>query len=152
MLVLYVLRVMNKLKDRVVRIGGNISLLFENLDTNNSVIPLRGNLKATMSINFLDGKAKEEKLDHLLGIENKVWLQVGQNDRVFAILQEKQEGKEKKKNSSNYFLFFDLTNLMIKDLQSGITLFAGVEHPNYNVRTQEIPREISDSLAQALHK
>ena len=152
MLFLYVLRIMNKLKNRVVRIGGSVSLLFENLDTNNSVIPLRGNLKATMSINFLDGKAKEEKLDQLLGIENKVWLQVGENDRVFAILQKKQEGKEKKNNSSNYFLFFDLTNLMIKDLQSGVTLFAGVEHPNYNVRTQEIPREISDSLAQALHK
>ena len=143
---------MNKLKNRVVRIGGSVSLLFENLDTNNSVIPLRGKLKATMSINFLDGKAKEEKLDQLLGIENKVWLQVGENDRVFSILQKKQEGKEKKNNSSNYFLFFDLTNLMIKDLQSGVTLFAGVEHPNYNVRTQEIPREISDSLAQALHK
>ena len=143
---------MNELKNNVLSIGGNVSLHFKNLDTNNSPFPLRGNLKATMSIKFLDGKIKEEKLGHLLGIENKVWLQVGENDRVFAILQKKQGGKEKKRNSSNYFLFFDLTNLMIKDLQSGVTLFAGVEHPNYNVRTQEIPREISDSLVQALHK
>jgi hypothetical protein len=41
---------------------------------------------------------------------------------------------------------------MLKDLQSGMTLFAGVEHPYYNVRTQEIPRTVSDSLAQDLSK
>ena len=39
---------------------------------------------------------------------------------------------------------------MIKDLQSGATLFAGIDHPNYNVRTQEIPGTTSDSLAQDL--
>jgi hypothetical protein len=39
---------------------------------------------------------------------------------------------------------------MIKDLQSGANLFAGVEHPNYNVRTQEIPRTVSNSLTRDL--
>ncbi len=43
-------------------------------------------------------------------------------------------------------------NLMLKDLQSGMTLFAGVEHPYYNVRTQEISRIVSDSLIQDLSK
>ena len=152
MLVFYILRVMNELKNNVLSIGGNVSLHFKNLDTNNSPFPLRGNLKATMSIKFLDGKIKEEKLGHLLGIENKVWLQVGENDRVFAFSQDNQEEKEETENSSNFFLSFELSNLMIKDLQSGVTLFAGVEHPNYNVRTQEIPREISDSLTQSLHE
>ena len=100
----------------------------------------------------IEQKIKEEKLGHLLGIENKVWLQVGENDRVFSFSQDNQEEKEETENSSNFFLSFELSNLMIKDLQSGITLFAGVEHPNYNVRTQEIPREISDSLTQSLHE
>ena len=141
---------MNKLKNSTVKIGSNVSLLLENLSTLNSVSPEKNKLKATMSVKFFDENIIKEKLSQFSGIENKVWLQVGENDRIFASSQ-KNVGKHKeKKTSSNYFLCFEFTNLMIKDLQSGATLFAGVEHPNYNVRTQEIPRTVSNSLTRDL--
>ena len=143
---------MNKPKNSTVKIGSNVSLLVENLSTLNSVIPEKNNLKATMSVKFSDEKIIKEKLSQFSGIENKVWLQVGENDRIFASAQKTVETHTEKKTSSNYFLCFEFTNLMIKDLQSGATLFAGVEHPNYNVRTQEIPRSVSDLLAQDLSK
>ena len=143
---------MNKPKNSTVKIGSNVSLLVENLSTLNSVIPEKNNLKATMSVKFSDEKIIKEKLNQFSGIENKVWLQVGENDRIFASSQKNVQTHTEKKTSSNYFLCFEFTNLMIKDLQSGATLFAGVEHPNYNVRTQEIPRSVSDLLAQDLSK
>ena len=143
---------MNKLKNSTVKIGSNVSLLLENLSTLNSVIPEKNKLKATMSVKFFDENIIKEKLSQFSGIENKVWLQVGENDRIFASAQKTVETHTEKKTSSNYFLYFEFTNLMIKDLQSGATLFAGVEHPNYNVRTQEIPRTVSDFLAQDLTK
>ncbi|HHZ84995.1 MAG TPA: DUF3501 family protein [Gammaproteobacteria bacterium] len=143
---------MNKPKNSTVKIGSNVSLLVENLSTLNSVIPEKNNLKATMSVKFSDEKIIKEKLNQFSGIENKVWLQVGENDRILASVQKTVETHTEKKTSSNYFLCFEFTNLMIKDLQSGATLFAGVEHPNYNVRTQEIPRTVSDLLAQDLSK
>ena len=130
---------MNDLMNSSIKIGSNISLIFENLITGESSISDENNLKATLALKFSD--KEEEKLDQLSGVESQVWLQVGENDRVFSTLQENLEGQ------SQYSLGFNLTNLMLKDLQSGITLFAGVEHPNYNVRTQEIPRTVSDSLA-----
>ena len=130
---------MNDLMNRSIKIGSNISLIFENLSTDDSSISDENHLKATLALKFSD--KQEEKLDQLSGVESQVWLQVGENDRVFSTLQENLEGQ------SQYSLGFNLTNLMLKDLQSGITLFAGVEHPNYNVRTQEIPRTVSDSLA-----
>ena len=141
---------MNKPKSSTVKIGSNVSLLLENLSTLNSVIPEKNNLKATMSVKFSDEKIIKEKLSQFSGIENKVWLQVGENDRIFASAQKTVETHTEKKTSSNYFLCFEFTNLMIKDLQSGATLFAGVEHPNYNVRTQEIPRTVSNSLTRDL--
>ena len=143
---------MNKPKSSTVKIGSNVSLLLENLSTLNSVIPEKNKLKATMSVKFFDENIIKEKLSQFSGIENKVWLQVGENDRIFANSQKNVETHTAKKTSSNYFLCFEFTNLMIKDLQSGATLFAGVEHPNYNVRTQEIPRTVSDLLAQDLSK
>ena len=135
---------MNDLMNRSIKIGSNISLIFENLITDDSSIPDENHLKATLALKFSD--KEEEKLDQLSGVESQVWLQVGENDRVFSTLQKNLEGQ------SQYSLGFNLTNLMLKDLQSGITLFAGVEHPNYNVRTQEIPRTVSDSLTQYLSK
>ena len=132
--------------NRSIKIGSNISLLFENLITDDSSISDENHLKVTLVLKFSDKEAEKEKLDQLSGVENQVWLQVGENDRVFSTLQKNLEGQ------SRYSLGFNLTNLMLKDLQSGITLFAGVEHPYYNVRTQEIPRTVSDSLAQDLSK
>ena len=143
---------MNKLKNSTVKIGSNVSLLLENLSTLNSVSPEKNKLKATMSVKFFDENIIKEKLSQFSGIENKVWLQVGENDRIFASSQKNVGKHTENKTSPNYFLCFEFTNLMIKDLQSGATLFAGVEHPNYNVRTQEIPRTVSDFLAQDLSK
>ena len=137
---------MNDLMNSSIKIGSNISLIFENLITGDSSISDENLLKATLALKFSEKEAEKEKLDQLSGIENQVWLQVGENDRVFSTLQKNLEGQ------SRYSLGFNLTNLMLKDLQSGITLFAGVEHPYYNVRTQEIPRTVSDSLAQDLSK
>ena len=131
--------------NRSINIGSYISLIFETLITDDSSITDENHLKATLTLKFSDKQAEKEKLDQLSGVENQVWLQVGENDRVFSTLQENLE-------QSQYSLCFNLTNLMLKDLQSGMTLFAGVEHPYYNVRTQEIPRTVSDSLAQDLSK
>ena len=131
--------------NRSIEIGSNISLIFETLITDDSSITDENHLKATLALKFSDKQVEKEKLDQLSGVENQVWLQVGENDRVFSTLQEKLE-------QSQYSLCFNLTNLMLKDLESGMTLFAGIEHPYYNVRTQEIPRIVSDSLAQDLSK
>ena len=163
-------------KDRKVQIGSNVTLLFENLDTikyqiqemlriekifeqngiekelatYNPLIPDGSNLKATMLIEFPDEVIRKEKLGQLTGIEHKVWLQVGENVRIFAIADEDLEKTTEEKTSAVHFLRFELSNLMIKDLQSGATLFAGIDHTNYNVRTQEIQKATSDSLNQDL--
>ncbi len=163
-------------KDRKVQIGSNVTLLFENSDTikyqvqemlriekifeqngiekelatYNPLIPDGSNLKATMLIEFPDEVIRKEKLGQLTGIEHKVWLQVGENVRIFAIADEDLEKGTGEKTSAVHFLRFELSNLMVKDLQSGATLFAGIDHTNYNVRTQEIQKATSDSLNQDL--
>ena len=161
-------------KDRKIQIGINVTLLFENLktikyqiqemlriekifepsgiqeelDAYNPLIPDGSNLKATMFIEFQKESVRKEKLKTLVGIEDKVWLQVGENDRIFAIADEDLERSSHDKTSAVHFLRFELSNLMVKDLQSGSTLFAGIDHPEYNVRTPEIERKTSDSLLE----
>ena len=152
-------------KNRKIQIGNNVTLLFENTDTiryqiqemlriekifeadgieeelatYNPLIPDGTNLKATMMIEFPDETIRKERLAQLVAIEKRVWLQVGENERTFAEADEDLERSTEEKTSAVHFLRFELTDLMVKDLKSGITLFAGFEHPNYNIRTQEIP-------------
>ena len=161
-------------KDRKIQIGINVTLLFENLktikyqihemlriekifepngiqeelDAYNPLIPDGSNLKATMFIEFQNESVRKEKLKTLVGIEDEVWLQVGENDRIFAIADEDLERSSHDKTSAVHFLRFELSNLMVKDLQSGSTLFAGIDHSEYNVRTAEIERKTSDSLLE----
>ena len=161
-------------KDRKIQIGINVTLLFENLktikyqiqemlriekifepngiqeelDAYNPLIPDGSNLKATMFIEFQKESVRKEKLKSLVGIEDKVWLQVGENDRIFAIADEDLERSSHDKTSAVHFLRFELSNLMVKDLQSGSTLFAGIDHHEYNIRTPEIGKKTSDSLLE----
>jgi len=163
-------------KNRKIQIGNNVTLLFENTDTiryqiqemlriekifevdgieeelatYNPLIPDGTNLKATMMIEFPDETIRKERLTQLVAIEKRVWLQVGENERTFAQADEDLERSTEEKTSAVHFLRFELTDLMVKDLKSGITLFAGIEHPNYNIRTQEIPVVTSSALAEDL--
>ena len=126
----------------VISIGSKVSLFLKNIDLNSSVKD-KNPLEAKIIIDCLNA-SEDKNLDDIKGIEEKVWVQVGENDRVYALVQEE---KNKDKQLLDFSLLFNLTSLMLKDLQSGATLFAGIEHPNYNVRTPEIPRSISKSLA-----
>ena len=163
-------------KNRKIQIGNNVTLLFENTDTiryqiqemlriekifevdgieeelatYNPLIPDGTNLKATMMIEFPDETIRKERLTQLVAIEKRVWLQVGENERTFAEADEDLERSTEEKTSAVHFLRFELTDLMVKDLKSDVTLFAGIEHPNYNIRTQEIPTLTSIALAEDL--
>ena len=71
--------------NRPIKIGSNISLIFETLITDDSSITDDNHLKATLALKFSDKQVEKEKLDQLSGVENQVWLQVGENDRVFQL-------------------------------------------------------------------
>ena len=153
---------------RTVRIGNNVSLLFENKETvqsklqellrNENVIqsekiqkklsvyqlllPDTNSLKASMSINF----DEEEKK----GIDKRVWIQIGENDRVFGSSSTNLNQIDDEDDQVVFVLEFDLSNLMVKDFQLGMILYAGIDHPKYNIRTKEILKQTTASLAKDL--
>ena len=153
---------------RTVRIGNNVSLLFENKETvqsklqellrNENVIqsekiqkklsvyqlllPDTNSLKASMSIN----SDEEEKK----GIDKRVWIQIGENDRVFGSSSTNLNQIYDEDDQGVFVLEFDLSNLMVKDFQLGMILYAGIDHPKYNIRTKEILKQTTASLAKDL--
>ena len=153
---------------RTVRIGNNVSLLFENKETvqsklqellrNENVIqsekiqkklsiyklllPDTNSLKASMSINSDEEEVK--------GIDKRVWIQIGENDRVFGSPSTNLNQADDEDYGGVFVLEFDLSNLMVKDFQLGMILYAGIDHPKYNIRTKEILKQTTASLAKDL--
>ena len=90
---------------------------------------------------------RADKLRDLHLVEDKVWLQIGENERVFAIADEDLERSNEEKTSAVHFLRFEFTQTMIEDFKATKMLYAGINHPNYNIKTKEISLATVNSLA-----
>ena len=118
----------------------------EELETYNPLIPDGHNWKATFMLEFDDPIERSARLAQMIGIENKVWLQVEGCERVYPIADEDLERDNGEKTSSVHFLRFELSHSMITAAKSGAPILAGIEHPAYPIDGFEIATEIRDSL------
>ena len=168
--------VMAHKKNRQVQIGSNVRLYFEDaltmqyqvqemlrterifesegieeeLSTYNPLIPDGSNWKATFMVEFVDEDKRHAALAHMIGIEDKVWVQVQGHDRVWAIADEDLEREDEGKTSSVHFLRFELSPAMIEAVKQGAAIAVGIEHPAYHHKLDAVPPAIRDSLAQDL--
>ena len=118
----------------------------EELEAYNPLIPDGANWKATFMVEFPDIEERRAMLSNLVGIENKVWLQVGEGDKVRPIADEDLERSDDDKTSAVHFLRFELNQQQIADLKDGATLAAGIDHDNYMVDVNPVPDNVRSSL------
>lgn len=107
----------------------------EELAAYNPLIPDGSNLKATFMLEFPDVDERRDALARLRGIEDCVYLQVGDGARCPAIADEDLERSDEAKTSAVHFLRFELTQEAIDALRAGAPLRAGVDHANYSHET-----------------
>jgi hypothetical protein len=122
----------------------------EELEAYNPLIPDGCNWKATFMLEYEDPAERQEQLQQLLGIEDKVWLQVEDCDRVYPIADEDLDRSNDSKTSSVHFLRFELSPSMIAAAKAGATISAGIDHPAYPIAASAVPAEVRDSLAADL--
>ena len=99
------------------------------LDTYNPLIPDGTNLKATLLIEYTDVAQRRRALAELVGIEHKIWLQVAELPRVFAIADEDLPRANEEKTSAVHFLRFELTQAMRRAMHARDAIAMGVDHP-----------------------
>jgi len=119
----------------------------EELEAYNPLIPDGHNWKATFMVEYADPEERSLRLAQLIGIEDKVWMQVEGCERVYPIADEDLERANETKTSSVHFLRFELTPSMIAAVHSGATIFAGVDHPAYPLEAVILESAVRDSLA-----
>ncbi|MDG1011495.1 MAG: DUF3501 family protein [Luminiphilus sp.] len=122
----------------------------EELSAYNPLIPDGHNWKATFMIEFGDPVERAQRLSEMKGIEDLVWLQVGDLDRIIPIADEDLERENAEKTSAVHFLRFELSVEQITALKAGATLYAGVDHAAYPIEKFAVNTEIQASLTNDL--
>jgi hypothetical protein len=118
----------------------------EELEAYNPLIPDGSNWKATFMVEFPDAGERHAMLSQLLGIEDRIYAQVEDFDRVFAIADEDLERADDHKTSAVHFLRFEFTAEQVAALKRGASLVAGIDHENYRVEVSPVADNIRQSL------
>ncbi|WP_325891483.1 DUF3501 family protein [Grimontia sp. NTOU-MAR1] len=168
-------QIMEHKKHRFVMLGKHARLIFENrqtiqyqiqemlrierifepegikeeLDAYNPLIPDGSNLKATMMIEYADPEIRKVELSKLIGVENKVWLRVGDDAKVYPICDEDLERDNEEKTSSVHFMRFELTPSMISAFKRGEALTAGADHPALTIEVN-VAEDVQTALSEDL--
>jgi hypothetical protein len=103
----------------------------EELEAYNPLIPSGSNFKATFMIEYADASVRAAQLEKMLNIEDLVWIQVGEHDKVWAIADEDLDRSNETKTSAVHFLRFEISDEMAQDLKAGADLQMGVQHAVY---------------------
>ena len=167
-------RVLAHKKNRTVRLGEHVMLIFEDeltiryqiqemlriektfdengiqdeLDAYTPLVPDGTNLKATMMIEFEDPVMRKRQLAKLIGIEDHVYVHVDGQPRAYAIADEDLDRDDGQKTSSVHFLRFEFAPAAIAAFTSGAAVALGIDHPNYAVRLDEVAPQVQSALAQ----
>ena len=122
----------------------------EELDAYNPLIPDGSNWKATFMVEFPEVEERRAMLAQLRGVEDRIYVNVADFDRVFAIADEDLERSDDDKTSAVHFLRFELPPEQVTALKDGASLVAGIDHENYRVEVSPVAENIRDSLVADL--
>tara|TARA_Y100000748_G_scaffold270732_1_gene243587 strand:+ start:413 stop:994 length:582 start_codon:yes stop_codon:yes gene_type:complete len=160
-------------KNRSIKIGDNVLLLFEDYQTikyqvqemlriekifkqkdiqeeisaYEALIPDGNNLKATMLIMYTDINERKVMLNRLHDLENNVWLSINNSKRIFAISDEDLERSREEKTSAVHFLRFQLDQDLIDLFRKSDNIVFGVDHKEYNLQVKPDQKTI-ESLSK----
>ena len=144
-------------KPRTVHLGGHVTLIFEDeltvryqvqemlrverifeeqgirdeLEAYNPLIPDGSNWKATMLIEYPDPHERKRELARLIGVEDRMFVEVEGHERVYAIADEDLDRENDEKTSSVHFLRFELTRAARDAVRAGASVKLGCDHANY---------------------
>lgn len=155
-------RVLAHKRDRKVRVGEHVTLLFEDrltvqyqiqemlraekifeaegiaeeLGSYNPLIPDGNNLKCTMLIEYDDVEVRKRELLRLRNIEHEVQLVVGDRAPVKAIADEDLPRSDDEKTAAVHFLRFELDAAAVADFGRGANAMFRIEHANYRAEAR----------------
>jgi hypothetical protein len=142
---------------RTVRLGDHLSLQFEDettirrqiqemlhiekifdeagilseIEAYAPLVPDGTNWKATMLIEYPDPNERKRELGRLIGVEDRVFVEVEGHARSYAIADEDLDRENDEKTSAVHFLRFEFAAAARQAVRAGAGVKVGCDHTNY---------------------
>jgi len=110
------------------------------------LVPDGTNWKATMLLEYPDQHERKRELARLIGVEDRLFVEVEGHARVYAIADEDLERENDDKTSSVHFVRFELDPSARAAVRAGAAVRLGCDHPNYPAHVTISPETLA-SLA-----
>jgi hypothetical protein len=95
------------------------------------LIPDGTNWKATMMIEFPDEHERRRELARLIGVEDRLFVEVEGHPRVYAIADEDLDRENAEKTSAVHFVRFEFDAAARSAVRAGAAVKLGCDHTNY---------------------
>ena len=110
------------------------------------LVPTGSNWKATMLIEYPDVHERKRELGRLIGVEDRMFVEVEGHSHIFAIADEDLDRETDEKTSAVHFVRFEFDKAARDAVRAGANVKLGCDHTHYPAHVT-IPAETLASLA-----
>ena len=101
------------------------------IDAYGPLVPDGTNWKATMLIEYPDPHERKRELARLIGVEDRMFVEVEGQPRVYAIADEDLDRENDEKTSAVHFVRFEFPPAAAAAVKAGASVKLGCDHRNY---------------------
>jgi hypothetical protein len=95
------------------------------------LVPDGTNWKATMLIEYPDPHERKRELARLIGVEDRMFVEVEGQPRIYAIADEDLDRENDEKTSSVHFVRFEFPKVAREAVRAGASVKLGCDHTHY---------------------
>ena len=110
------------------------------------LVPDGSNWKATMLIEYPDVHERKRELARLIGVEDRLFVEVEGHARAYAIADEDLDRENDEKTSAVHFVRFEFSVAARQAVRAGAAVKLGCDHTNYPAHIAVAPETLA-SLA-----
>ena len=116
------------------------------IDAYAALVPEGSNWKGTMLIEYPDEHERRRELARLIGVEDRLFVEVEGHSRVYAIADEDLDRENDVKTSAVHFVRFEFNAALCEAIRAGAAVKLGCDHTHYPAHVS-IAAETLASLA-----
>ena len=113
------------------------------IDAYAPLVPDGTNWKATLLLEYPDPNERKRELARLIGVEDRMFVEVEGQGRVYAIADEDLDRENGEKTSSVHFLRFEFNAAQREALRAGAGAKLGCDHTHYPAHVTIAPETLA---------
>ena len=107
------------------------------------LVPDGSNWKATVLIEYPDPHERKRELARLIGVDDRLFVEVEGHPRVYAIADEDLDRENAEKTSAVHFVRFEFPPAARQAVRAGAAVKLGCDHTNYPAHLQIAPETLA---------